>query len=146
MLHALHVFMQSYAGYGRFLIYPYLKKKGQGKRLEIYFETRCNPCSCRPRITYGWCHGSFFSLGLLRFLLIKPGWALSLKSYLYSALGCETGKVLYRVYCIVLLYCKLPKARELYNPLSNKAMNNRQAQELRKSLSVLPLWSPVIGL
>lgn len=82
---------------------------------------------CRLRVMNVWCHGSFFSVGLLPFLLRKLGWTLSLKSYLYGALGCEAGKVFYRVYCILLLYSKLPKAMELYNPLSNKAMNNGQA-------------------
>lgn len=81
----------------------------------------------RCRLMYGWCHDSYFSLRLLHFLLIKLGWTLSLKSYLYSALGCETGKVLYQVYRILLLCCKLPKATELYKPVSNKAMNNREA-------------------
>lgn len=79
------------------------KKKGWTKILEILRRRIA-------RVTYGWCHGSFFSLSLLHHLLIKPRRALPFKFYLYSSLGCETRKVLYRVYCVVLLHRQVPKA------------------------------------
>lgn len=102
------------------------KNECGGERPEIRFKTRPHSCSTQMQANV-WCHGSHFSLGLLHLLLLKPGWALSLKSYFCGALGCETGKLLFRVYCILLLHCQRPKAMELTNPLSSEAMSNRQA-------------------
>lgn len=55
---------------------------------------------CRLWVMYDPCQGAWFSPGLLQHLLIKLRWALSLKFYLYSALGCKAEKALNRVYCV----------------------------------------------
>lgn len=70
---------------------------------------------------YDLCQGAWFSPGLLHHLLIKLRRALSLKFYLYSALGCKAEKALDRVYCVLLQYGKPREAVELHNPLSHKA-------------------------
>lgn len=49
----------------------------------------------------------------------NSGTVIALKSCFCSAFGGLIEKVLYRLHCILLLYCKLPQAIELYNLTSS---------------------------
>lgn len=56
-----------------------------GKIAEVFFKAHPNPFSTSTWTDIGWCD-SYFSPGLMPFLLIKAGWILSLKSDLCCAL------------------------------------------------------------